>query len=78
MVNYVKTGSVEELVEKLRNGPSISKETVIADCGSYVSHINVCADADIISSSGKKERGFRTCRNFQYYVSKVSPIYIAH
>lgn len=31
MVNYVKTDSVEKLVEHLRNGASITKETVIAD-----------------------------------------------
>ncbi|RPB05779.1 hypothetical protein L873DRAFT_1825051 [Choiromyces venosus 120613-1] len=31
VVNYVKTESVEKLVEHLRNGASITKETVVAD-----------------------------------------------
>ena len=36
MVNYVKTDSVEKLVEDLKKGASITKETVIADSTFYL------------------------------------------
>ncbi|KAG0637707.1 putative SUMO ligase SizA [Tuber brumale] len=45
VVNYVKTDSVEELVEHLRTGASITKETVIADM------VRKNEDSDLVATS---------------------------
>ncbi|CUS11220.1 unnamed protein product [Tuber aestivum] len=45
VVNYVKTDSVEQLVERLRSGSSITKETVIADM------IRKNEDSDLVATS---------------------------
>ncbi|PWW80348.1 hypothetical protein C7212DRAFT_171476 [Tuber magnatum] len=45
VVNYVKTDSVEHLVEHLRSGASIAKETVIADM------VRKNEDSDLIATS---------------------------